>query len=192
MADLDRFLYESGSSQKLFPVLARILCTLDDSPNLPQAWEPLPGNFFGGALPGGIASCWAFALRGGGIFTNERHPNSWQRSIGIRGTALFEVYDDGRWQPRPVTASGLISRQEPCQSRRMCGIASLSARKLLSACLFTLRRRQSSSRKPAWVTISLPPSAGSITPERLLQLALVRVVKEFETECEILAAELCG
>ncbi|MFZ0284683.1 MAG: hypothetical protein WAL32_05590 [Terriglobales bacterium] len=107
MADLDRFLYESGSSQKLFPVLARILCTLDDSPNLPQAWEPLPGNFFGGALPGGIASCWAFALRGGGIFTNERHPNSWQRSIGIRGSALFEVYDDGRWQPRPVTASGV-------------------------------------------------------------------------------------
>jgi hypothetical protein len=85
-------------------VLARVLHTLDNSPDLPQAWEPLSENFFDEPLPGEIVSCWAFALRGGRIFTSERHPNSWQRSIGIRGSALFEVYIDGRWQPRPVTA----------------------------------------------------------------------------------------
>ena len=106
MHQLDRFLHGSGSSPALSPVLSRILRKLDDSPDLPQAWEALPGDFFGEPFPGGIVSCWAFALRGGGKFTNERHPNSWQRSIGIRGNALFEVYEDGRWQPRPLTASG--------------------------------------------------------------------------------------
>jgi hypothetical protein len=66
-------------------VLTRILRVLDDSPDLPQAWEPLPEDFFREPLPGGIVSCWAFALRGGGTFTNERHPNSWQRSIRSLG-----------------------------------------------------------------------------------------------------------
>jgi hypothetical protein len=106
VVELDRFLREGGGSEKLSPVLTRILRALDDGPDLPQAWEPLPKDFFAEPLPGGIVSCWAFALRAGGIFTNERHPNSWQRSIGIRGNALFEVYEDGRWQPRPVAASG--------------------------------------------------------------------------------------
>lgn len=106
VAELERFLRESGGLQKLNAVLTRLVRTLGDSPDLPQAWEPLPENFFGEPLPGEIVSCWAFALRGGGKFTNERHPNSWQRSIGVRGSALFEVYEDGRWQARPVTASG--------------------------------------------------------------------------------------
>ena len=106
IVELDRSLHESGGLQKLSPVLTRIVRALEDSPTLPQAWEPLPENFFDNPLPGGIVSCWAFALRGGGKFTNERHPNSWQRSIGVRGSALFEVYEDGRWQPRPVAVSG--------------------------------------------------------------------------------------
>jgi hypothetical protein len=106
VAELDRFLNERGGLQKVSPVLTRSMGALEDSPELPQAWEPLPENFFGEPLPGGIVSCWAFALRGGGKFTNERHPNSWQRSIGIRGSALFEVYEDGRWQLRPVDVSG--------------------------------------------------------------------------------------
>jgi hypothetical protein len=106
VVELDRFLQESGGLQKLSPVLTRIVRVLDSSPAMPQAWEPLPENFFGEQLPGGIVSCWAFALRGGGKFTNERHPNSWQRSIGLRGSALFEVYEDGRWQARPVAVSG--------------------------------------------------------------------------------------
>jgi hypothetical protein len=105
VVELDRFLQERGGLQKLSPVLARITRVLDESPDMPQAWEPLPESFFGEPLPDRVVSCWAFALRGGGRFTNERHPNSWQRSIGVRGSALFEVYEDGAWQPRPVAAS---------------------------------------------------------------------------------------
>jgi hypothetical protein len=105
MVELDRFLRDLREPQKLFRVLTRLSSALDESRDQPQAWEPLPADFFGHPLPAGIASCWAFALRSGGVFTSERHPNSWQRSIGIRGNALFEVYEDGQWQPRPVNAS---------------------------------------------------------------------------------------
>jgi hypothetical protein len=105
VAELASFVRKGQGLQRLAPVLTRILGTLGTSHDLPQAWEALPGDFFGSPLPGGIASCWAFALRAGATFTNERHPNSWQRSIGIRGSALFEIYEDGGWQPRPVSAS---------------------------------------------------------------------------------------
>ena len=104
--ELDGLLSEDGASQKLTPVMNRLLAQLARSPEKPQAWESLPGTFFSSPLPGGVSSCWIFALRGGGKFTSERHPNSWQRSIGIRGSAFFEVYEDGRWQPRPVDPSG--------------------------------------------------------------------------------------
>lgn len=105
LVEIDRVLRESDGSQKMSSVSDRISRVLDDSPHLPQAWEHLPDDFFGRRLPLAVVSTWAFALRGGGRFTSERHPNSWQRSIAIRGSALFEVFEDGRWQPRPVNAS---------------------------------------------------------------------------------------
>jgi hypothetical protein len=46
-----------------------------------------------------------FALRENGRFPSERHPNSWQRSIAIRGSALFELYENDAWQPHSVDAS---------------------------------------------------------------------------------------
>ena len=103
--ELDRFLRENSRLQKLSPVLSRILSALNDSPHQPQAWETLPENLFAMPLPGDVVSCWAFALRGGGKFPSERHPNSWQRSIALRGSVLFEVYENGEWKPRPVTVS---------------------------------------------------------------------------------------
>lgn len=106
VVELDRFLRVNGGEQKLSPVLSRILQALERSPDQPQSWEPLAENFFGVKLPAGINSCWAFALRGGGKFTNERHPNSWQRSIALRGSALFEVYEEGQWRARPIDGDG--------------------------------------------------------------------------------------
>ena len=105
IAELDHFVREGSIVEKLSPVLEQLSRKLEDNPTSPQAWKALPWDFFGKPLPSGIASCWAFALRGGGIFENERHPNSWQRSIGIRGTANFEVYAENEWRARPVIAS---------------------------------------------------------------------------------------
>lgn len=104
MSQLDAFLRSGDGLQRLAPVLKRILDRLAANRDLAQAWEALPPGFFGKPFPAGIVSCWAFALRAGGTFTSERHPNSWQRSIGIRGDALFEVHENGRWEARPVAA----------------------------------------------------------------------------------------
>src|SRR5438067_9214587 len=82
-------------SAKLKPAMAQVLRVLADSPNEPQAWQPLPPDFFEMPLPEEIKSGWLFALRAGGVFGNERHPNSWQRSIALAGAAEFELFVNG-------------------------------------------------------------------------------------------------
>ena len=105
MVQLEHFLRETNAVEKLASVIDRLLGDLERSPRQPQAWEPLSDAFFGAPLPGGIASCWVFALRANGRFPSERHPNSWQRSLAIRGSALFELYENNAWQPHSVDAS---------------------------------------------------------------------------------------
>ena len=107
LLELDSLLHHNGGVEKLSPVIQGLLKELDQSRAQPQAWQPLEDNFFDTKLPAGIVSSWIFALRGGGKFTNERHPNSWQRSIALSGQALFEVYDNDIWQPRPLNGSGV-------------------------------------------------------------------------------------
>ncbi len=63
MNQLDAFLRSGDGLQRLAPVLKRILDKLEANRNLAQAWEALPPGFFGKPFPGGIESCWAFALR---------------------------------------------------------------------------------------------------------------------------------
>jgi hypothetical protein len=107
LLELDNLLVREGGAEMLSPMIARLLQHLDESPTLPQTWQPLGEEFLDSKLPGGIVSAWLFALRGGGKFTNERHPNSWQRSLALRGRALFEVYSEGSWQRHPLDGAGL-------------------------------------------------------------------------------------
>lgn len=107
LLELDYFLQHNSAVEKLSPVIMRLLQELEKSPAQPQAWQPLEDSFFDTKLPAGIVSAWLFALRGSGTFTNERHPNSWQRSIALSGHALFEVYEDGVWQARPLSGAGV-------------------------------------------------------------------------------------
>jgi len=106
MADLERIVREHEHAGRLKAILGQLLATLQRSPELPQAWQPLPEDFFGTQFPDGVRSAWIFTLRAGGKFSNERHPNSWQRSIAIRGSALFETYADGDWLKHPIAGSG--------------------------------------------------------------------------------------
>lgn len=76
----------------------KVLQRLTDSPEEPQAWQPLPTGLFGARLPDEVESAWLFALRSGGVFGNERHPNSWQRSIALTGVAEFDLLVDGKWE----------------------------------------------------------------------------------------------
>jgi hypothetical protein len=106
MTELDALVREHQRAGRFNLILTQLFDTLQRSPELPQAWQPLPNEFFNRKLPGGVESGWIFALRGGGKFPNERHPNSWQRSIAIRGVALFETYENDGWVKRPISGAG--------------------------------------------------------------------------------------
>ena len=99
---LDALLRSGSKVDKLNPLLASLFAELERSPSQPQAWQPLSADSLDLKLPDEIASAWLFALRGGGKFPSERHPNSWQRSIALEGQAVFEVYENGAWQARPL------------------------------------------------------------------------------------------
>lgn len=85
--------------------LTRVRDSLAAHPAEPQAWAPVPLEVFGAPLPPSVESCWVFVLRAGGVFGAERHPNSHQRTIALEGSALFEVFVEEVWSPRPVDAS---------------------------------------------------------------------------------------
>jgi len=101
----------SRQVENLSPIIASLLHKLDEAPTLPQAWQTLSAEFFDIKLPSDIASAWLFALRGGGRFPSERHPNSWQRSLALRGRALFEVYGDDCWQQYQLDSAGRTTRE---------------------------------------------------------------------------------
>jgi hypothetical protein len=112
LLELDNFLLgSSGQVEMLSPVIARLLGELAASQDLPQAWQALDEEFFDSELPPGVVSAWLFALRGGGKFPNERHPNSWQRSLALRGRALFEVYGDDSWQQHQLDGAGRTTQE---------------------------------------------------------------------------------
>jgi hypothetical protein len=90
----------------LAPALARVESALSARPGQPQAWEPLPLGSLGFQPPTEIQSCWIFVLRANATFGAERHPNSHQRTIGLSGAALFELFVDGSWSPWPIRGGG--------------------------------------------------------------------------------------
>lgn len=111
LVQLDALVREHERAGRFKPIVAQLFDALQRSPELPQAWQPLPGDFFGTQLPGEIRSGWIFALRGDGKFPNERHPNSWQRSIAIRGSALFETCENDAWVAHPIAGDGVALPQ---------------------------------------------------------------------------------
>jgi hypothetical protein len=105
-AELSRLLGSARAREAIAPVLARVERALSARPGEPQAWEPLALTSLGFAPPAGIESCWVFVLRAGASFGAERHPNSHQRTIALSGSALFEIFIDGSWRPRPIGEKG--------------------------------------------------------------------------------------
>jgi organic hydroperoxide reductase OsmC/OhrA len=106
LGELSTLVARPAVTAKLAPILARLEGSLSASPELPQAWEPIPLDALDADLPSSIKSCWIFVLRAGGVFGAEKHPNSHQRSIALKGSALFELYVDDVWTPHPIDSAG--------------------------------------------------------------------------------------
>ena len=98
----------------LAEVAERVVQTLARDRTSVMAWESLPLVIYGDALPSDIRSCWIFVLRAGATTGAERHPNSHQRMMSLRGAGDIQtggqshllVSDDGaellcRWASIP-------------------------------------------------------------------------------------------
>jgi len=77
-------------------ILRRLVRQLAASTDV-MAWDVVPLNLFGGAVPQDIRSCWVFVIRGDATTTAERHPNSRQRSLSLTGRGTFELHERGQW-----------------------------------------------------------------------------------------------
>ena len=102
LTELAGLVGDAVTSARLAPVFSRVQAALAAAPNQAQAWEPLPSDVFGPALPPGIQSCWVFVLRAFRVFGSERHPNSHQRTLAVSGSAEFEILKGEIWQRCPV------------------------------------------------------------------------------------------
>src|SRR4051812_8784034 len=75
---LNRAVYSPAALNEIENVVRRVDDHLIAGTNN-MAWEPIPLERFGSALPVMIQSAWVFVLRAGINTGTERHPNSHQR-----------------------------------------------------------------------------------------------------------------
>ena len=82
----------------LAEVAERVVRTLAREPTRVMAWEPLPLAIYGDALPSYIGSSWIFVLRAGATTGAERHPNSHQRMMSLRGAGDVQTGGQTCWK----------------------------------------------------------------------------------------------
>ena len=85
-------------------VLERVERGLAAAPDAPMAWESVPFAGFDRPLPEAIKSCWVFVIRAGAETGAERHPNSHQRSLSLKGRGEFQLRQEGRWDSYPLVS----------------------------------------------------------------------------------------
>ena len=87
---LDRAVYSATALAEIQDVVRRVDNRLIAGTNN-MAWEPIPLDRFGSALPPMIRSAWVFVLRAGINTGAERHPNSHQRMTSFAGTGNMDI-----------------------------------------------------------------------------------------------------
>lgn len=103
IAQLDAVVGAPEFAPLVSEVVKRLERLLANAPDAPMTWEALPLATFPGRLPAEIRSGWVFVLRPGTELPPERHSNSHQRSLSLKGTARFELRENERWISYAVT-----------------------------------------------------------------------------------------
>ena len=75
-------------------IVERVAHNLAGNREASMAWESIPLELYGDALPDVIRSSWVFILRAGRATGAERHPNSVQRMVSYRGAGDLQTSDD--------------------------------------------------------------------------------------------------
>jgi len=98
---LDTIVRSDELRAKINPIVDRVRAALSQQPEALMTWEPIAVEIFGQTLPPEIRSGWIFVLRAGADTGAERHPNSHQRMLTLRGTGDMRVRADAAistWQ----------------------------------------------------------------------------------------------
>jgi hypothetical protein len=95
---LDRAVFAPAAAEELAAIEARVLGILGRGRSEIEAWEAIPLELYGTALPDDVGSSWMFVLRRGVTTGAERHPNSRQRMVSWKGSGDFQVHDGSRWR----------------------------------------------------------------------------------------------
>jgi hypothetical protein len=95
---LDAAVGRDSVIRELEPIVARVFTKLSADPGASMAWEDVPLEVFGSGLPNQIRSSWVFILRAGATTGAERHPNSHQRMMSLRGVGDLQMGGPGRWR----------------------------------------------------------------------------------------------
>jgi len=89
---LDRAVHSPKVLNEIEAVVRRVNDRLNANTDN-MAWETIPLEWFGSAIPSVIRSAWVFILRAGVNTGAERHPNSHQRMMSFAGTGSMDIRD---------------------------------------------------------------------------------------------------
>ena len=105
LESIETVLRSENVREQIRPIVERVRAELARKKEALMAWEPIPLNAFGGALPPGIRSAWVFVLRAGTDTGPERHPNSHQRMMSLEGSGDLQTGEPGRWQSNVLVSN---------------------------------------------------------------------------------------
>jgi predicted N-acetyltransferase YhbS len=113
LKQLDGLVAISAIRRQLLQIADRVTQKLSQEIASTMAWESLPLEIYGDALPPTIRSSWVFVLRSAATTGAERHPNSHQRVMSLRGSGDLQTGGPGRWQSHLLVSdenADLLSR----------------------------------------------------------------------------------
>ncbi len=98
LSQLDVLVNSPPIRQRLLHVADQVTQKLHQQSADTMAWESLPLEIYSNALPPLVLSSWVFVLRAGATTGAERHPNSHQRVISLRGNGDLQTGGPQHWQ----------------------------------------------------------------------------------------------
>jgi hypothetical protein len=117
LLDLDSLLQKEIVRQSLMSIVVEAQMKLKDDPSVFFAWQGIPLELYGTALPSSILSSWVFVIRAGIPPEPHRHPNSRQRILSYFGTGDLQVWEEDQWR-----SNSLISSPESALEERWVSI----------------------------------------------------------------------
>ena len=115
---LDNLVLLGQVRKSLDEIVARVCHSLDHDAKGLMAWEPVPLDIYGDALPLTIRSSWVFVLRRESATGAERHPNSIQRVVSYWGSGDLQIKTalEDEWSSHVLASDPALSVERRCLS----------------------------------------------------------------------------